>query len=253
MESKELVLTNRDGKRMPATLMLPNGAPKGTVLLLHGLGGWKDQPLLLAIARAYVEDGYIVFRFNEADSVLGPDGDFFHSTTTKSLRDVEDVIDHLRNKSGFTEPFILAGHSMGGFFAAWYAAHHPGVVSRLVLIAPAVSWKQMWWTQLPLALYALVRGHSNELGIDGKKFRLSPLWWRDYFMFDGSQYAAKIQIPTLIISAERDGTVAKPFEHRSYAKKFPHAEHSTISWADHDFSGHEDEVIATIRQWHTSS
>lgn len=247
------MLTNRDGKGMPATLQTPVGEAQGVVVLLHGVGGWKDQPLLVALASAFAWEGYSTFRFDESNGVNNPDGDFFHETTTQYTRDTEDVFAYLKTQSWYREPVILIGHSMGGLVAAWYAAEHPEDVSRLILTAPAVSWKSMWWAWLPLALLDLVRGHKQMLRIDGKKFRLSPLWWKDFFSFDGYAYARKIMIPTLIISAEKDHTVAKPFEHRGYTKRFARAEHSTISWADHDFTGHEDEVIATIKQWHTSS
>jgi pimeloyl-ACP methyl ester carboxylesterase len=30
------------------------------------------------------------------------------------------------------------GHSMGGFICLWIAAHHPSVVSKLVLVSPAI-------------------------------------------------------------------------------------------------------------------
>lgn len=238
---------------MPATLLLPDGEPKGTVVILHGLGGWKDQPLHGALAEFFGESGYAVFRGNESNAVTSPDGDFFHETTTQYTSDVEDMFEYLQNQSWFRTPVILVGHSMGGLVAAWYAAKFPRDVSKLILLAPAVSWKMMWWAELVFALFDMIRGHAKILGIHGKQFLLSPLWWKDYFKFDGYAYAPNILAPTLIISAERDGTVAKPFVHRWYTKQFPNAEHSTITWADHDFTGHEDEVIATINQWHTSS
>jgi pimeloyl-ACP methyl ester carboxylesterase len=92
-----------------------------------------------------------------------------------------------------------------------------------------------------------------QLGVDGKEFALSPLWWKDFGTFDGYAYAKHIEVPTLVISAEKDYAVAKPFEHRWFTKRFKNGEHSTITWADHDFDGHEAEVVATINQWLTSS
>jgi pimeloyl-ACP methyl ester carboxylesterase len=253
MESKELMLENRAGKRMPATLQCPSEGVKGTAVIFHGLGGWKDQPLHSAVAEFFCREGYAALRFNESDGVTSPDGDFFHETTTQYTLDTEDAIAYAMEQSWFQSPLVLVGHSMGGLVAAWYASEHPQQMGKLILLAPAVSWKSMWWAWLPLALLDLVRGHRKLLGIDGKKFLLSPLWWKDYFKFDGYGYAPKIEVPTLIISAEKDHTVAKPFEHRWYTRRFPNAEHSTISWADHDFTGQEDEVVATIHQWLTSS
>lgn len=253
MKTEELMLKNRNGKRMPATLWLPEGKPKGLVVILHGLGGWKDQGLHKLLAHYFVYEGYATFRFSESDAIVSPDNDFFNETTTGYLHDLEDVFAYVKGKSWAKGPCILIGHSMGGLIAARYAAEHPKEISELILIAPAVSWKMMWWSQLPYALFTIARGHIKILGIEGRKYVLSPLWWNDFFTFDGSRDAPHISVPTLVISAEEDGTVAHPFEHRSFTKRFPRAEHSTIAWADHDFSGHENEVVDTIRQWRTSS
>lgn len=253
MEPQELVLKNRNGKSMPATLVLPLGEIKGLAVVLHGVGGWKDQPIVRAVAEAYAQWGYATLRFDESNGVNNPDGDFFHETTTQYTHDLEDVIAFVKQQPWGTQPLTIVGHSMGGLVASWYARTHTSEVSRLVLLAPAVSWKMMWWAWLPLALVDLVRGHRKMLGIDGRDFALHLGWWRDFFHFDGYEYAKDINVPTLIISAEKDHTVAKPGEHRRYTRFFSHAEHSTISWADHDFDGHEEEVADTIKQWLTSS
>jgi pimeloyl-ACP methyl ester carboxylesterase len=111
----------------------------------------------------------------------------------------------------------------------------------------------MWYGALPFGLLSLIRGHETVLGIDGKRFLLGAGWWRDFFGYDAFRSARYVEAPALIISAEKDYTVAKPREHRSLVKRFADGQHSTISWADHDFDGHEDEVAATITPWLTSS
>jgi len=253
MSQEELIITNRDGKRMPATLMLPETPSVGTAVVFHGLGGWRNQPILLAVANLLVSKGYAVLRYDESSAITSPDGDFFHSTTTKSTQDAEDALAYVHKASWHSGSLILVGHSLGGLMAAWYASQHPTEVTRLVLLAPAISWRTMWWSWLPLALIWLIRGHRMMLGIDGRKFALSPLWWMDFFNFDAYSFAPSIPAKTLVISAELDHTVARPVHNRNYARKFPNGEHSMVSFADHDFDGHEDEVVDTIAQWLTSS
>lgn len=238
---------------MPATLFRPDAASVGTAVILHGLGAWRNQPLLLAVARLLADQGYAVLRFDEANGVTAPDGDFFRSTTTKYTQDVEDVLAYVNSAPWRSGPMLLVGHSLGGLVAAWYAARHPDQVARLVLIAPAISWKTMWWKWLPLSLLWYVRGYRLILGIEGKKFALSPLWWRDFFRYDAMAYAPQIPAPTLVISAEQDHTVGRPRDERALARRFPNGEHSMVSWTNHIFDEHVDEVVDTINRWLTSS
>ena len=41
-------------------------------------------------------------------------------------------------------PLVLIGSSMGGYLAALYAAAHPGQVERMVLLAPAFNFYELW-------------------------------------------------------------------------------------------------------------
>lgn len=66
-------------------------------------------------------------------------GDFEHLTITGQLRVVEET--------GRGEPAILIGSSLGGYVAALYAAWHPEV-ERLILLAPAFGFYQLWMAKL---------------------------------------------------------------------------------------------------------
>lgn len=253
MKTEELVIKNRDGKRMPATLFLPEGQTLGTAVVFHGLAGWRNHPLLVGIAEVLAEKGYATLRFDDSNGIMSPDGDFFRSTTTGYTCDVEDALAYVHQAPWHHGQLFLVGHSLGGLVAAWYAARHPTEIERLILIAPAISWKAMWWKWLPLSLLWYIRGYRLMLGIDGKRFALSPTWWMDFYKYDANAYAPKIPAPTLVISAEQDHTVARPSVERSLARRFPRGEHSMVSWSNHIFDKHEDEVVDTIRQWLTSS
>ena len=67
-------------------------------------------------------------------------GDFERLTITGQLRVIEQV--------ACGEPVILIGSSLGGYLAALYAARHLEV-ERLVLLAPAFGFYQLWMAELP--------------------------------------------------------------------------------------------------------
>jgi alpha-beta hydrolase superfamily lysophospholipase len=253
MEARELMLTNREGKRMPATVRLPSVPAKGTVVLLHGLGGWKDQMIIAETAEGLALDGYVTFAFDDSQGVRSLDARFYDATTSAYLNDIQDALVYVRAQSWFTGPLTLIGHSQGAHAAVTYTVRHASEVSRLVLIAPLLSWKYMWWSHFPFALIWILRKHQLMLGISGKRFALGRSWLVDFLSYDVNKDAYKVRVPTLIISAERDGFVATANQHRTFARRFSNASHSTISWANHDFDGHEDEVVATIKPWLSSS
>ncbi len=67
------------------------------------------------------------------------EGNFEGLTISAQLQVIERI-------SG-NKPVILIGSSLGGYLAALYAARHPEV-ERLLLLAPAFGFHQLWTTQL---------------------------------------------------------------------------------------------------------
>jgi len=65
---------------------------------------------------------------------------------TKGLDDIDDIHDLVMYYQDFIDaiglptPFNLAGHSVGGMFAAEFAAARPDLVKKLVLICPVGLW-----------------------------------------------------------------------------------------------------------------
>lgn len=253
MEVREFVILNRNGKRIPATLRIPEGAVRGTALLLHGLGGWKDQSVIAQVAEQVAMEGYQSLTFNAADGSRGPDGTFFNQTTSGYLRDTEDVVDFLKKSAEHQSPLILVGHSVGGLVALRFASEHPKDIEILVLLAPAVSWKMMWWGQLPWLLAWLVQGKRKWPGPKGEDFYLGRGWIFDFFTFDGYRYARNVHVPVLVVSAGKDGTVARPREHALFVRRFEHATQSVVTGASHAFEGYEQEVAGIVALWLSSS
>ena len=253
MQKEDFIIKNREGKRMPATLRKPEGEVIGVFVLLHGLGGWKDQAVIASVANAACAMGYRTITFDAADGAAAPDADFFGQTTSGYLEDVEDVMRYLHESKLATQPIVLAGHSMGGLVALTYAASHLKEIEKLVLLAPAVSWRVMWWAQIPYFLLWLIVGHRRWYGPYGSRPRLGRRWVFDFFRFDGYRSARTISIPILIVSAGKDHTVARPWEHRSFARAFKSVTHQVVPGAAHAFPKHTEEAAGIVTSWLTSS
>jgi len=121
------------GSRLNSVFYLASGsAPHPTVLLLHGFpGNEKNMDLAYALRRA----GWNVLFPNYRGS-WGSAGTF---SFTNAIEDTQSAVDFLRQpdnvKKYRIDPkrIVLVGHSMGGFMAAYVAAHAPQV-SALVMI-----------------------------------------------------------------------------------------------------------------------
>lgn len=113
-------------------LVLPDGEPRGVVVVIHG-GFWKaayDLSLGRPLAAALVEEGWVAWNleYRRVGNGGGAPGTF---------EDVAAGIDLLADLDGFdTSTVLTLGHSAGGHLAAW-AAGRPrprvpvtGVVSQ---------------------------------------------------------------------------------------------------------------------------
>ncbi len=107
----------------------------------------------------------------------------------------------------------FVGHSMGGYICIWIAAHRPEVVSRLVLVSPAVLSRihTIWGYARPLltAIRYVKRGFFFILAYDA--LRAGPLTLlraaHDLLSVDAEEDITKITAPTLLIWGENDTLV----------------------------------------------
>jgi pimeloyl-ACP methyl ester carboxylesterase len=129
----------RDGARL---VRLPDGKQlslycegQGTPVVMMesgaGIGAWTWNEVQPAIARTtrtcvYDRAGY------------------WNSPATKGPRDAgaeADDLAALLKAAHLPEPYILVGHSYGGYIARLYASRHPGQLSGLVLVDPSSSYQ----------------------------------------------------------------------------------------------------------------
>jgi pimeloyl-ACP methyl ester carboxylesterase len=151
-------------------------------------------------------------------------GDFENLTVTRQLR----ILEQQANASKYT----LIGSSLGGYLAALYAARHPERVDRLVLLAPAFGFYQLWMASLGPDKIAEWK-QAGSLNVfhygEGRELPLSYQFLEDAAQFE--PFPAVSQ-PVLILHGERDETV--PLEQSlAFLERHPRAQLIRYS------SGHE--------------
>ncbi len=131
--NRQVLILNR-GDGMNALFMLAAGSgPKPTMLLLHGLPGNEQN---LDLAQAARRAGWNVLTMHYRGS-WGSAGRF---TLAGAGADVDAAMAFLRDPATVerfgidTCRIVIAGHSMGGFFAAHHAAGHD--VAGTILLDP---------------------------------------------------------------------------------------------------------------------
>lgn len=182
-------------------LVVGEGEP---VILVHGLSAstlwWiRNVPELARHYRVYLVDlpGFGAMHF--------PRGRFALTNAASWLLSWMEAI-------GLKRAHFI-GHSMGGYICLRIAAHHPEVVCRLVLVAPAVRQHRKTVTGYFMPLLIGLRYNPPSflpiLFFDALRAGPLTLWrtTRDLIALDVQEEIQAISVPTLLIWGENDTLV----------------------------------------------
>lgn len=238
MTTAKEFIKNRKGQKL-AVVVERQEDQKGLAFVMHGLGGFKEQPHIRAFAEAFLENGFTVVTFDAANTIGESEGKMEDVTVTNSLQDLEDVIKWAQSQEWREEPFVLAGHSLGGMCTTLYAEKYSQQVKGLAPISTVVSgeltnavlyipeyleeWKRQGY---------ILQESVSRPGVM-KKINYS-------FIEDNQRYnvlseAGKLTMPVLLIVGEQD--TGTPLEHQQllYEKLPGKKEIHIIKDADHNF------------------
>ncbi len=134
MPSTSITFEGATGAALAGRLELPTGTSRGVALLAHCFTCSKDLSGLVRIAKALVERGFAVFRFDftglgESEGTLA-EGNF--------AANVGDLVAAARYlEQHYQAPALLVGHSLGGTAGLLAAAEIPSVRALVTIGAPA--------------------------------------------------------------------------------------------------------------------
>lgn len=232
------------------------GSPesKKLVLVTHGLSGSKDQPHIIGMRQAFTESGYMVVSFDTAYSFGESEGDSINATASSYISDLEDVIAWAKHQEWYKEPFVLAGHSLGGITSLVYASRFPHKVSALFPMSTVVSGKLWRENQDPEHMRAWQeKGYffKESSSMPGRSGKIGYGMAVDIVQHDALEFASEISCPTLLlVGAEDDGTT--PEMHRLlYDKLVGPKELHIIDGMKHTPKSQEEIVIMkrVIKDW----
>jgi alpha-beta hydrolase superfamily lysophospholipase len=235
---EKISIKNRKGQKIVALIKMPQN-PKGLAFIMHGLGGWKEQPHIETFADAFFEKGYTAVRFDTTNTFGESDGKYEDATVTNYYQDLEDVINWSKTQEWYKEPFCLAGHSLGGICVILYSEKHPEEIQGLAPISTVVSGK----LSLKTPKYQDILKTWQETGwrietSESVTGRIKKLPWShmtDRLKYDVLLDAGKLTMSVLMIVGDKDDST--PYEHQKlFFEKLPNRkEIHVIKDAPHTF------------------
>jgi len=250
---KKLFIKNRKKQKI-AVIVEETENAKGLAFVMHGLGGFKEQPHVETFTRSFLEKGFTVVRFDTTNSIGESDGKYEDATATNYYEDLEDVIEWAGKQKWYKEPFWLAGHSLGGICTALYAQKYPDKVKAIALISTVVSgklsqkkypkeefenWRKTGW---------LIKKSGSVPDLI-KKLKWSHM--EDRLKYDVLNDVNKLTMPILMIVGELDEST--PMEHQKilYEKLSGKKELHIIKGAPHTFreAKHLEEIEEIFFRW----
>jgi pimeloyl-ACP methyl ester carboxylesterase len=251
--SEALTIRNRDGRRIAVLIDKPAEESKGVAYILHGLGGFKEQGHIQAMAAAATGEGLVAVRYDARNTIGKSEGAYENASITSYLQDLEDVIQWSRDQPWFMSPFFLAGHSLGGITAGLYAEAHPRDVAGLAPISSVVSGELSMLAHVERDNEGLRQWQATgwlEQPSQSKPGVIKRLKWAE--MEDRLRYSllkdvGQLTMPVLLVVGDQD--TVTPWQHQQLQYNLlPGADKRLhiIPGCDHNFF--TDEQRAELRQ-----
>lgn len=234
---------------------------KGLAFVMHGSGGFKEQSHIQTIAEVFKENEYTVIRFDTTNTLGESDGNYEDATTTNYYEDLEDVIKWSVTQEWYQEPFVLAGHSLGGMSVALFAENYPEKVRAVAPISTVVSgtlsikahkyyepeefekWEKTGWLE------------EESRSKPGVMKRLKWSHIADRLKYDLLPRVDRLTMPVLLIVGEKDTSTPPEHQQILYEALPGKKELHIIKGASHTFCNpeHLAEIKQLFNKWITKN
>ena len=209
-------------------------------ILQHGLASNMQHQAIQMAKQAFLDHNYVVIMFDSRYSLGNSGNNVEKVSLTTFEEDLQTVINWAKTQPFYSQPFALAGHSLGGASVLQYSAKKPSDVAVLLPITPVISgdlWEEncmanltefcRQWKQKGTYKYTDENNHktaviSYDVVTDSKNF-------------NAYQLAPYITAQTLLIAAEND-IIINPNDINELSQLFPvQTRVNVISDSGHNF------------------
>ncbi len=253
MKKTKFFIKNRKKQKIAVIIEKPKN-PIGLAFVMHGLGGFKEQPHIQTFAKVCTKNKYITIRFDTTNTFGESDGNYENATVTNYYQDLEDVIKWTSKQKFYQEPFILIGHSLGGISTALYAQKYPNKIKGLAPISTVVSgtlsfetksksqmmeWKKTGW---------YIKESTSKPGTT-KKLKYSHI--TDRIKYNLLSQINKFSMPILLIVGTKDTSTPPKHQRILFNKLKTNKELHIIKNAPHTFQdkNHLKQIYKIMDEW----
>lgn len=132
-EESKSSITVCNMKKAMTELHQPQNRAKAAIVLTHGTGSNCRAPLLIQVAQAFADAGFLAMRCDLAFRVARPTGPPFPAGAAADRESLRTAVASARQL--VDGPCFLGGHSYGGRQATMLAAEDPSVADALLLLS----------------------------------------------------------------------------------------------------------------------
>ena len=246
---EKIFIKNRQGKKI-AVLVEKVKKQKGLAFVMPGLGGKKEDVHVETFVKSFLEKNFTALSFDVSNGIGESDGDYSQASFTNYYNDLCDVINWAKKEKWYQEPFVLAGHSMGGGCILWYGANHPEKVAGLAPISTVIGGHQ---TLAKFGRDDLVATKHDKNGKEEIKKIDWPQFEKDILRYDIVTEGHKLIMPVLMIVGSEDAGTPLEDQKKLYDKLSGDKEIHLIDGAPHTFieSQHLKQIKKLFKNWIT--
>ncbi len=131
---------------------LDNADNHKLAFIQHGLASNQQHQAVQAAKKAFLANGYVVVTFDSRHSLGKSSRDVENTRISTFAEDLNNVTAWAAKQNFYSEPFAVAGHSLGGASVWTYAVQNPQKVNILIGIAPVISgdlWELSCFKNMP--------------------------------------------------------------------------------------------------------
>ena len=241
----ELVTIEGAAGALSGTLHIPDGEPRGAVLLAHCFTCSRSLKTTRGFSTGIEDGGYAVLRFDFTG--LGEsEGDFAETNVTTNIGDLEAAADYLGSRD--LGPCIMVGHSLGGAATILAAGNVPAVKALVAVAAPfGIERLRKLFSEQDIER-AFTAGRAT-VSIAGRPFEISRSFFEDLEQHSMAERLAELKRPLLVLHGTTDAVVDIAEGERIYSAARQPKWFAAIPGADHLFMlpGSIDRATAVIR------